>query len=362
MTTAKNRALNAIARARMQRRKHEAIGRETDAFVPLSEIEAQLAARMDDDVRDDVLRLVFTACHPALSTEARVALTLRLVGGLTTDEIARAFLSPEPTIAQRIVRAKRTIEEKRLPFEVPRGVALGPRLRSVLEVVYLVFNEGYSASAGEDLVRPALVTEALRLGRLLVELASDEPEVHGLLALMELHTSRMPARADASGEPILLAHQDRALWDASASRRGLSALDRAIALGGESGYFVLQAAIAACHARATDIDATDWARIAAHYVVLWQHAPTPVIALNHAVAVSRAEGPEAGLALLDELTSEPSLARYHLLPSARADLLVRLGRLDEARAEFERAARLTENGKQRARLLHRAAECARGLV
>jgi len=348
MTTAKNRALNTLHRQKMLARKHADLGRELDA---LADVEDALLARMDD-VRDDVLRLLFIACHPVLSTEARVALTLRLVGGLATDEIARAFLVPEPTVAQRIVRAKRTIAEEKLAFEMPETEALGERLRSVLEVVYLVFNEGYAATAGEDLVRADLVSEALRLGRLLAELAPAEREVHGLVALMELQASRLATRVDASGEPVLLADQDRSRWDALAIRRGLAALSSAEAAG--AGYYALQAEIAACHARATTFVETDWKRIASLYEALADIAPSPVIALNHAVAVSRADGPAAGLALLDALANEPALARYHLFPSARADLLEQLGRRDEARGEFARAAAMTDNGKQRARLMARA--------
>ncbi|MGE0784631.1 MAG: RNA polymerase sigma factor [Sandaracinaceae bacterium] len=360
MTTAKNRALNAIQRARMQGTKHEAIGHTLPTHVTLSEVEAALEARMDDDVSDDVLRLIFTSCHPVLSPDARAALTLRLIGGLTTDEIARAYLVPEPTVAQRIVRAKKTIRDAAIPFEVPRGEELGPRLASVLEVVYLIFNEGYTATAGDDLMRPDLAQEAIRLARLLVEVAPAEPEAYGLLALMELHTSRTATRVDADGDPVLLSDQDRARWDELAIHRGLGALEHAIVECHRSataaGPYVLQASIAACHARAATFEATDWARIAALYEELGQLVRSPVIALNHAVAVSRAEGPAAGLAMLDALQREPALARYHLLPSARADLLARLGRRDEARAEFERAASLTDNARQRERLLARAAE------
>ncbi len=362
MTTAKNRALNAVRRARMADRKHEALGHEIDAHVPLADLEAAFEAWMDDDVRDDMLRLVFTACHPVLSREARVALTLRLVGGLSTDEIARAFLVAEPTVAQRIVRAKRALAEARVPYEVPRGQDLGARLSSVLEVVYLIFNEGYAATAGEDVMRPALAGEALRLGRLLADLAPAEPEVLGLLALMDLQMSRAPARVDDSGEPVLLLDQDRARWDAALVEGGLAALAQAEALGGAPGPYLIQASIAACHARAKAAADTDWARIAALYGDLARRAPSPVVELNRAMAVSRAEGPAAGLALLDALAAEPALARYHLLPSARADLLERLGRTAEARAEFERAASLTQNARQRERLLDRAAACARALL
>jgi predicted RNA polymerase sigma factor len=319
----------------------------------------ELDASLDDDVGDDLLRLVFTACHPVLSTEARVALTLRLLGGLTTEEIARAFLVPEATIAQRIVRAKRTLAEKNVPFEVPRAEALSPRLASVLEVVYLIFNEGYSATAGDDAMRPALCEDALRLGRVLAGLASAEPEVHGLVALMEINASRLPARSTASGEPILLLEQNRGHWDALSIRRGLAALARADALGGTPGPYALQAAITACHARARTPEETDWAKIAALYGELSRLLRSPVVELNRAVAVSMAEGPAAGLALIDALNAEPALQNYHLLPSARADLLAKLGRMREARSEFERAASLTRNARQRERLLERAAACAR---
>lgn len=355
MTTAKNRALNAARRTRMLERKHDALANETETHVPLAELEAAFEAAMDEDVADDVLRLVFVSCHPLLSREARVALTLRLVAGLSTDEIARAFLSTEPTIAQRIVRAKRTLADAHVPFEVPRGAELGERLSSVLEVVYLVFNEGYSASAGEDLMRPALIDDALRLGRLLAQLAPAEPEVLGLHALMSLHSSRAAARTDESGEPILLDDQDRSRWDAALVAIGIEALESARALDKKPGPYQLQAAIAACHARAKTVDETDWKRIAALYVELGEIMPTPVVALNHALAVSRAEGPAAGLELLDELAAEPMLARYALLPSARAELLEQLGRDDEARAEFERAASLADNVRRRDRLRARAA-------
>jgi len=362
MTAAKNRALNAVRHARMAGRKHDALGHEIETHVPLAEVEAALEAAMDDVVGDDMLRLVFTACHPILSREARVALTLRLLGGLSTDEIARAFLVPEPTIAQRIVRAKRTLVEAEVPYEVPPPEALGARLSSVLEVVYLVFNEGYAATAGEDLMRPALVGEALRLGRLLADIAPAEPEVLGLLALMQLHASRAPARTDANGEPILLPDQDRARWDAALVAGGLASLTQAAELGPKNpGPYLLQASIVACHARARTAADTDWGRIAALYGDLARCAPSPVVELNRAVAVSRAEGPAAGLSLLDALASERALARYHLLPSARADLLEQLGRYAEARAEFERAASLTQNARQRERLLARAAACARRL-
>jgi len=358
MATAKNRAIDRLRRHKLLDRKHEELGREL-------ELQQQLAApdpdaALDDQVGDDLLRLVFTACHPVLSGEARVALTLRLLCGLTTEEIARAFLVPEPTVAQRIVRSKRALAEARVPFEVPRGSDLAARLASVLEVIYLIFNEGYTATAGDDWMRPALCEEALRLGRILAELAAQEPEVHGLVALMEIQASRAAARVGPSGEPILLLDQDRARWDQLLIRRGLTALQRAEALGGAQGPYVLQAAIAACHARARTPAETDWARIAALYEVLAQLAPSPVVELNRAVALAMAFGPAAGLELVDALTSEPSLRAYHLLPSVRGDLLVKLGRADEARAEFERAAALTRNARERELLLHRAAACARG--
>ncbi len=319
-----------------------------------------LDAALDDNVGDDLLRLVFVACHPVLSTEARVALTLRLLGGLTTDEIARAFLVPEPTIAQRIVRAKRTLAEAQVPFEVPRGAELAARLASVLEVVYLIFNEGYAATAGDDWMRPELCQDALRLGRILAGLAPDEPEVHGLVALMEIQASRAAARVGPAGEPILLMDQNRARWDRLLIRRGLAALDRAVELGGGARPYTLQAAIAACHARAATPEATDWQRIATLYGVLAQVAPSPVVELNRAVAVGMADGPAAGLAVIDAIRDEPALASYHLLPAVRGDLLAKLGRLDEARREFERAASLTRNARERAVLSERAAACASG--
>ena len=313
-----------------------------------------LDAALDDDIGDDLLRLVFTACHPVLSTDAQVALTLRLLGGLTTDEIARAFLVPEATIAQRIVRAKKTLAEAKVPFEVPRGSELAARLKSVLGVIYLIFNEGYSATAGDDWMRPALCEDALRLGRILAELAPGEPEVHGLAALMEIQASRSRARVGPGGEPVLLLDQDRARWDYVLIRRGLDALARAEALGGAAGPYAMQAAIAACHARARSGDETDWERIASLYETLARLTPSPVIELNRAVAVSFARGPAAGLELVDALTSEPSLKRYHLLPTVRGDLLAKLGRADEARAELERAASLTRNARERELLLSRA--------
>ncbi len=362
MTTAKNRALNAARRSRLLERKHEALAHETPTHVRLDDLEAALEVAMDADINDDILRLTFVACHPVLSREARVALTLRLLGGLSTSEIARAFLVTEPTIAQRIVRAKRTLAEAKIPFESPRREELGERLSSVLEVVYLVFNEGYSATAGQDLMRPALVDDALRLSRLLVELTPSEPEVLGLLALMELQASRAPARTDANGEPILLLDQDRSKWDADLRASGLAMLARAETNPDPRGPYRLQAALAACHARAETAEDTDWKRIASLYGELEHVVPSPVIALNRAVAISRAEGPTAGLALLDALATEPALARYHLLPSARADLLEKLGRYAEARAEFERAASLAENERQRARLLARAATCGRAAI
>jgi predicted RNA polymerase sigma factor len=355
MAAAKNRAINHLRHERLVADKHVELGHllEPDARAAL---ELEFAAA--DDIGDDLLRLVFTACHPVLSTEARVALTLRLLCGLTTLEIARAFLVSEPTIAQRIVRAKRTLAEERVPFEVPSGLERAARLASVLGVVYLVFNEGYAATAGDDLVRPELCADALRLGRLLGELAPAEPEVFGLLALMELTLARSAARLDENGEPILLLDQDRALWDRAAIARGLAALAHAEALPGPPGSFVLQAAIAACHARAAAAKATDWRAIAALYAALAELTGSPVVELNRAVAVGMAEGPAAGLALLDYLAAEPTLKGYHLLPAARAELLEKLGRCREAAAEFERAASLTKNERQRARLLARGAACA----
>jgi predicted RNA polymerase sigma factor len=317
-----------------------------------------LNAALDDPVGDDLLRLMFIACHPVLPTEARVALTLRLLGGLTTPEISRAFLVPEATLAQRIVRAKRTLAEARVPFEVPRGEELTGRLSSVLEVVYLVFNEGYSATAGEDWIRPTLCEEALRLGRILAQLAPNQSEVHGLVALMEIQASRLRARVGPAGEPVLLLDQDRGRWDQLLIRRGLAALRRAESLTAALGSYGLQAAIAACHARARTADETDWKRIAALYTTLAHLTPSPVVELNRAVAVSMAEGPDAGLAIVAPLLDEPSLKSYHLLPSVRADFLAKLGRADEARAEYERAASLTRNARERELLLQRAAACA----
>jgi RNA polymerase sigma factor (sigma-70 family) len=353
MTTAKNRAIDRLRRRKRLERKHEELGRDLEARRELAVADFETA--LDDDIGDDLLRLMFISCHPVLSTEARVALTLRLIGGLTTEEIARAFLVAESTVAQRIVRAKRTLAEARVPFEVPRGAELAARLSSVLEVLYLVFNEGYAATAGDDWMRPALCEDALRLGRILAELLPEEPEVHGLVALMEIQASRLGARLGPAGEPVLLLDQDRARWDRLLIRRGLAALERAETLGGGLGLYALQAAIAACHARALTAAETDWMRIAALYDALARLAPSPVVELNRAVAVGMARGPAAGLALVDTLVSEPALEAYHLLPSVRGDLLAKLGRLDEARAEFERAASLTRNARERALLLERAA-------
>lgn len=352
MTTAKHRAIDRIRRNVVLERKVEEMGRDLEIQDRVTEANFASTA---DDVDDDLLRLIFTACHPVLSTEARVALTLRLLGGLTTDEIARAFLAPEPTVAQRIVRAKRTLAEAHVPFEVPSGTERAERLASVLEVIYLIFNEGYSATAGEDWVRPGLCEEALRLGRILAELAPKEPEVHGLVALMEIQASRMRARVGPRGEPILLLDQNRARWDQLLIRRGLAALARTNAIGDAPGPYVLQAEIAACHARARTAAETDWARIVALYGVLVTQLPSPVVELNRAVAVSMAHGPAAGLAIIDTLLDVPSLKSYHLLPSVRGDLLAKLGRNNEARAEFERAASLTSNARERDLLMGRAA-------
>ena len=353
---AKNRAIDTWRRNRRIERTHETLGRELD------EANAGAAAAMDtaldDDLGDDLLRLIFTACHPVLSAEARTALTLRLLGGLTTEEIARAFLVSEPTVAQRIVRAKRTLAEKQVPFEVPHSSERSARLSSVLEVLYLIFNEGYSATAGDDWMRPALCEDALRLGRILAGLSPEEPEVHGLVALMEIQASRARARVTPSGEPILLLNQNRALWDQLLMRRGLDALARAERLGGTQGWYALQAAIAACHARARTAEVTDWPRIVALYGQLAEVAPSPIVELNRAVAVSMASGPAAGLERIDALAAEPSLQNYHLLPSVRGDLLSKLGRFDEARAEFERAAALTRNARERELLLARARSVA----
>lgn len=354
MATAKHRAIDRLRRLQMQQLKHEEIGRE------LQELEQAMPDfdhAIDEQIDDDLLRLMFISCHPVLSTEARTALTLRLLGGLTTAEIARAFLVAEPTVAQRIVRAKRTLSEARVPFEVPRGEELAARLASVLEVIYLVFNEGYSATAGDDWMRPQLCEEALRLGRILCGLAPTEPEVHGLVALMEIQASRAHARIGPNGEPVLLLEQDRRRWDQLLIRRGLNALLRAQQLGGMMGPYALQAAIAACHARATTAEDTDWERIAALYDALSQLAPSPVVELNRAVAVAMAFGPAEGLALADRLLEEPLMAQYHLLPSVRGDFLFKLGRHGEARAEFERAAGLTRNLREQRFLLARAAAC-----
>jgi RNA polymerase sigma factor (sigma-70 family) len=353
LASAKHRAIDRFRRAKLIDRKHAEIGHEladAEAMVP------DLDTALDDDIGDDLLRLIFTACHPVLPQESRMALTLRLIGGLKTDEIARAFLVPEPTIAQRIVRAKRTLAEKRIPFEVPRGPELAERLASVLAVIYLIFNEGYSATAGDDWMRPQLCEEALRLGRILAGLAAGEPEVHGLAALMELQASRLGARTGPDGEPVLLLDQNRARWDQLLIRRGLAALARAQA-SRPSGPYTLQAAIAACHARARTAAETDWARIVGLYGELAQLTPSPIIELNRAVALAMLFGPAAGLEVVDALTAEPLLKSYHLLPSVRGDLLAKLGRADEARREFERAASMTRNARERALLLKRAADC-----
>jgi RNA polymerase sigma factor (sigma-70 family) len=353
MTTAKRRGIDQLRRKKMLDRKHAELGHELEARQVSPE--PDLAAAIDNPVGDDLLSLIFTACHPVLSTEARVALTLRLLGGLSTPEIARAFLVPESTVAQRIVRAKRTLAEARVPFEVPRGPDLAARLSSVLEVIYLIFNEGYSATAGDDWVRPALCEDALRLVRILAELAPAEPEVHGLAALLEIQASRLHARVGRSGEPILLLDQDRGRWDRLLISRGLAALDRIEAAGGALGPYALQGAIAACHARARTAEETDWTRITALYDALAQLTPSPVVELNRAVAYAMAFGPAAGLEIADPLLNEPALKSYHLLPSVRGDLLAKLGRFEEARAEFERAAGLTRNTRERALLLQRAA-------
>jgi RNA polymerase sigma factor (sigma-70 family) len=350
MATAKHRAIDALRRGATLERKQQELVRELEVALATETRPLEV-----DDVADDLLRLVFTCCHPVLSTEARIALTLRLLGGLTTPEIARAFLVSEATVAQRIVRAKRTLAEAHVPFEVPSGDELAPRLSSVLEVIYLVFNEGYSATAGDDWTRQDLCDEALRLGRVLAELAPREPEVHGLVALMEIQASRLRARTSPRGKPVLLLDQDRARWDRLLIRRGLAALERAERLGGGFGPYTLQAAIAACHARALTADETDWERIAALYDALAQLAPSPVVELNRAVAVAMAFGPAAGLEVVDALRDEPTLQGYHLLPSVRGDLLAKLGRTDEARAELKRAAELTRNERERAMLLERAA-------
>jgi RNA polymerase sigma factor (sigma-70 family) len=356
MTAAKRRALDHLRRSKMQEGKHEAIAHDLEAreaLVVPDFVDALDEARQDE-IGDDLLRLIFTACHPILPMDARVALTLRLLGGLTTHEIARAYLVPEPTVAQRIVRAKRALADAKVPYETPRGEELGRRLASVLEVIYLVFNEGYTATAGDDWMRPELAQEALRLARMLAEIAPAEPEVHGLVALLELQASRLAARTDARGRPILLADQDRGRWDPLLIRRGLAALEQAEALGGAHGVYVLQAAIAACHGRARRSEDTDWQRIASLYAALGGVAPSPVVELNRAVAVGMAEGPAAGLAIVDRLRELPALRRYQWLPSVRGDLLAKLGRHDEARTEFLRAAELAGNGRERELLLERA--------
>jgi RNA polymerase sigma factor (sigma-70 family) len=356
--TAKHRAIDQLRRGTLLQRKHQELGYEIEIEQQLSA--PDLDAALDDDVGDDLLRLVFISCHPVLSTEARTALTLRLLGGLTTEEIARAFLVSEPTIQQRIVRAKRTLANKEVPFELPRGADRAERLSSVLEVIYLIFNEGYSATSGDDWMRPALCDEALRLGRILAELTPQEPDVHGLVALMEIQASRAHARIGPAGQPILLLEQNRARWDQLLIRRGLASLGRAETLGGARSPYALQAAIAACHARARTADETDWTRIVALYEMLAMVAPSPIVELNHAVAVGMAFGAAAGLDLVDGLMKEPALASYHLLPSVRGDLLFKLDRVAEARVEFERAASLTRNARERALLLERAAACGEG--
>lgn len=358
MAAAKHRAIDHFRRNKLLEGKHEELGRELE--IRQEAAVADFDAAIDDNIGDDLLRLVFTACHPVLSSEARVALTLRLLGGLTTEEIARAFLAPEPTVAQRVVRAKRTLAEARVPFEVPRGPQLASRLSSVLEVIYLIFNEGYSATAGEDWIRPALCDDALRLGRILAELVPNEPEVHGLVALMEIQASRSAARVGRSGEPILLLDQNRGQWDQLLIRRGLAALERAERLGGTAGTYTMQAAIAACHARARTAAETDWKRIAELYDSLAQLVASPIVELNRAVAYAMAFGPEVGLELIDTVASEPSLKSYHLLPSVRGDFLFKLGRSAEARAEFERAAAMTRNARERELLLDRARACSGG--
>jgi len=355
MATAKNRAIDQLRRRQILESKHGALGNAVANGAPPTTPDLETA--IDENVGDDLLRLILVACHPVLSTDGRVALTLRLLGGLTTDEIARAFLVPEPTIAQRIVRAKRTLAEARVPFEVPRGDELAPRLSSVLEVIYLIFNEGYAATRGDDWMRPELCEDALRLGRILAQLVPQEAEVHGLVALMEIHASRMRARIGAGGEPILLMDQDRSRWDELLVRRGLAALARAESLAQPLGPYTLQAAIAACHARARTAEETDWKRIVALYDALAELTQSPVVELNRAVAVAMAFGPAAGLELVDALSQEPALRAYHLLPGVRGDLLAKLGRTDEARAEFERAASLAKNSRERDLLLTRAKAC-----
>ena len=361
MTTAKHRAIDELRRDKLLAGKHEELARDVASGQEerSAELEARLERELDEEnLGDDLLRLIFTACHPVLSPEARVAMTLRLLGGLTTAEIARAFLVPEPTIAQRIVRAKKTLGDAHVPFEVPRGADRAARLASVLEVIYLIFNEGYAATAGDDWMRPELCEDALRLGRVLAGLVPDEPEAHGLVALMEIQASRAHARRGPTGEPILLLEQDRARWDQLLIRRGLAALERAEALGGARGPYVLQAALAACHARARTAADTDWARIVGLYGTLGEVAPSPIVELNRAIALAMLFGPEAGLKLVDTLKDNPALASYHLLPSVRGDFLAKLGRLEEARAELERAAALTQNARERALLLARAAACS----
>jgi len=355
MATAKHRAIDKLRRNKLLDRKHEELGYEIEAQQEAAVPDLDTA--LDDNVGDDLLRLMFMSCHPVLSMEARVALTLRLLGGLTTPEIARAFLVPEPTIAQRIVRAKKTLSEAKVPFEVPRGEELEERRASVLGVIYLIFNEGYSATAGDSWTRPTLCEEALRLGRVLVGLSPNEAEVHGLVALMEIQASRLRARVSPTGKPVVLMDQDRSRWDRLLINRGLAALARAQQLSELRGPYTLQAAIAACHARARTADETDWVRIAALYATLAQLAPSPVVELNRAVAISMAFGPAAGLEIVDALTSEPSLKNYHLLPSVRGDFLIKLGRFDEARSELERAASLTRNERERKLLLARAMSC-----
>jgi len=358
MAAGKRRAIDELRRRKLLERKHEEIGHASEGDErAIPDIEAQL----DDDIGDDLLKLIFTACHPVLSTDARVALTLRLLGGLTTEEIARAFLAPEPTIQQRIVRAKRTLTEAQVPFETPRGEELRARMTSVLEVIYLIFNEGYSATAGDELLRPALCDEAIRLGGILGEIAPDEPEALGLLALMEIQASRSAARVGPTGDLVLLMDQDRARWDHAKIARGLAALERAETLAGAGGPYALQAAIAACHARAKLPADTNWQRIAVLYYALSQRMPSPVVELNRAVAVSMAFGPAAGLAITEPLMNEPALADYHLLPSVRGDFLMKLERYEEARAAFARAVALTRNTRERALLIDRAAECTRAL-
>lgn len=361
MTAAKNRAIDQLRRNKLLDEKHQELAAQlqTEQAVATTEAAAAFAGQMDGTIEDDLLRLIFMACHPVLSTEAQTALTLRLVGGLSTQEIAHAFLAPEATIAQRIVRAKRTLAAANVPFELPPTSQLSPRLSAVLRVIYLIFNEGYAASTGEDWMRPSLCEEALRLGRILAELVPQESEVHGLVALMELQASRLRARVGPTGEPILLMEQDRTRWDYLLVQRGLARLERAARLGAAFGQYAIQAAIAACHARAQQPEETDWQQIAALYDALAQLLPSPVVELNRAVAVAMAFGPAAGLELVEELMEEQSLANYHLLPSVRGDLLAKLGRLPEARAEFERAARLTQNQREQQMLLARAAECGK---